>query len=145
MNKSVVLVSGGFDPLHSGHLEYFKEAKKLGDALCVCVNSDDWLTRKKGKPFMPIEERMAILKELKTPNLVIEFNDKDDSACDAIEMALQVYDRVIFANGGDRHNENTPEYERYKNDDRVRFAWAVGGTNKKNSSSLILNNWTSHE
>ena len=105
----VTLVSGGFDPLHSGHLEYFKEAKKLGDALCVCVNSDDWLTRKKGKPFMPIEERMAILKELKTPNLVIEFNDKDDSACDAIEMALQVYDRVIFANGGDRHTGEVPE------------------------------------
>ena len=72
MNKSVVLVSGGFDPLHSGHLEYFRAAKKLADSLCVCVNSDDWLTRKKGKRFMPIEERMEILKELKTPDVVIE-------------------------------------------------------------------------
>ena len=91
MNKTVVLVSGGFDPLHSGHLAYFREAKKLADSLCVCVNSDEWLTRKKGKPFMPIEERIEILKELKTPDLVIEFNDKDDSACDAITMALAVY------------------------------------------------------
>ena len=90
---------------------------------------------------MPIEERKAILEALKIPNLVIEFQDKDDSACDAIKMALQVYDRVIFANGGDRHNENTPEYIKFKDDDRVDFAWAVGGTNKKNSSSWILENW----
>ena len=141
MNKTVVLVSGGFDPLHSGHLEYFRAAKKLADSLCVCVNSDEWLTRKKGKPFMPIEERMEILKELKTPDIVIEFNDKDDSACDAITMALAVYGKVIFANGGDRHNENTPEYIKFKDDDRVEFRWGVGGSDKKNSSSWILEKW----
>jgi len=139
--KTVVLVSGGFDPLHSGHLAYFKAAKELGHSLCVCVNSDEWLTRKKGKPFMPIEERMAILKELKTPDVVIEFRDKDDSACDAIELTLQVYDKVIFVNGGDRHNENTPEYDKFKDDDRVEFRWGVGGTDKKNSSSWILEEW----
>ena len=126
--KKVVLVTGGFDPLHSGHIAYFKSAKELGDSLCVAVNSDDWLTRKKGKPFMNIEERMAVLKELKTPDIVIEFRDKDDTACDAIKMALEVYDEVIFANGGDRSNENTPEYERYRDDDRVTFKWGVGGT-----------------
>ena len=139
--KTVVLVSGGFDPLHSGQLAYFKAAKELGHSLCVCVNSDEWLTRKKGKPFMNIEERMAILKELKTPDVVIEFRDKDDSACDAIEMTLQVYDKVIFVNGGDRHNENTPEYDKFKDDDRVEFRWGVGGTDKKNSSSWILEEW----
>ena len=90
---------------------------------------------------MPIEERMEILKELKTPDVVIEFNDKDDSACDAITMALAVYGKVIFANGGDRHNENTPEYVKFKDDDRVEFRWGVGGSEKKNSSSWILEKW----
>jgi len=63
MNK-VILVSGGFDPLHSGHIEYFKAARELGDHLTVAVNSDEWLTRKKGRPFMPFNERTAIIKEL---------------------------------------------------------------------------------
>ena len=140
--KKVVLVTGGFDPLHSGHLTYFKAAKEIGDySLCVGVNSDDWLTRKKGKPFMSIDERVSIIKELRCVDVVIEFRDKDDSACDAIDMALQVYDGVIFANGGDRGNMNTPEYDRYKDDERVEFRWGVGGTDKKNSSSWILEEW----
>ena len=139
--SSIVLVTGGFDPLHSGHIRYFKAAKDLGDKLCVAVNSDDWLTRKKGKPFMPIEERIAIIKELRMVDVTIEFIDKDDSANDAIGMALQVYDEIIFANGGDRHNENTPEFDKYGNSDRVTFAWGVGGERKMNSSSWILKDW----
>ena len=142
MEKTVILVTGGFDPLHSGHIAYFKAAKEIGDySLCVGVNTDAWLTRKKGKPFMTIDERVSIIKELKCVDVVIEFRDHDDSACDAIDMALQVYDGVIFANGGDRHNENTPEYIKYKDDDRVQFRWGVGGTNKINSSSWILERW----
>jgi len=139
--STVTIVTGGFDPLHSGHIAYFKAAKEFGNSLCVGVNSDEWLTRKKGKPFMPIEERMEILKELKTPDLVIEFNDKDDSACDAIKTSLEVYDNVLFCNGGDRGSVNTPEYERYRHDNRVEFKFGVGGEDKKNSSSWILNKW----
>ena len=60
MNKKVVLVTGGFDPLHSGHIEYFKAAKQLGDKLVVGLNSNEWLTRKKGRPFMPFHERCSI-------------------------------------------------------------------------------------
>ena len=82
--SNVVLVSGGFDPLHSGHIAYFKEAKKLGSKLVVALNSDEWLTRKKGRPFMPFEERAAIVKELKVVDEVIGFDDSDDSACQAI-------------------------------------------------------------
>ena len=139
--SSIVLVTGGFDPLHSGHIRYFKAAKDLGDKLCVAVNSDDWLTRKKGKPFMPIEERIAIIKELRMVDVTIEFIDKDDSANDAIGMALQVYDEIIFANGGDRGRMNTPEFDKYGNSDRVTFAWGVGGDGKMNSSSWILKDW----
>ena len=62
---NIVLVTGGFDPLHSGHIEYFKAAKELGDHLVVGVNSDEWLTRKKGRPFMSFDERCAIIKELR--------------------------------------------------------------------------------
>ena len=96
MEKTVILVTGGFDPLHSGHIAYFKAAKEIGDySLCVGVNTDAWLTRKKGKPFMTIDERVSIIKELKCVDVVIEFRDHDDSACDAIDLALQVYKGVI--------------------------------------------------
>lgn len=139
-----VLVTGGFDPLHSGHIEYFKAAKNLGHKLIVGLNSDDWLTRKKGKPFLPFEERAAIIKELKMVDQVINFNDKDDTACNAIYKALTIagsHNDVIFANGGDRENNNTPEYELYKHTYGLKFAWGVGGNNKINSSSWILDEW----
>lgn len=141
----IVLVTGGFDPLHSGHLEYFKHAKMLGHRLVVGVNSDNWLTRKKGKPFLPFEERVAIIKELKMVDQVIGFNDDDDTACHAIFNVLSTSrnnDEVIFANGGDRGNSNTPEYEMYKNTYGVSFEWGVGGADKKNSSSWILKEWS---
>ena len=138
---TVTLVTGGFDPLHSGHIAYFKAARELGNSLCVGVNSDDWLTRKKGKPFMNVGERMGIIKELKCVDLAIEFRDNDDSACDAIEMALEVYDNVVFCNGGDRGSINTPEYDKYRNDNRVEFKFGGGGNDKKNSSSWILKRW----
>ena len=138
---TVTLVTGGFDPLHSGHIAYFKAAREFGNSLCVGVNSDDWLIRKKGKPFMNIDERMCIIKELKCVDFAIEFRDNDESACDAIKMALEVYDNVLFCNGGDRGSVNTPEYDRYKDDKRVEFKFGVGGEDKKNSSSWILERW----
>ena len=73
MNRKIVLVTGGFDPIHSGHIEYFKAAKALGDILVVGVNSDDWLTRKKGKAFMPIGERLRVISDLKSVNHCTQF------------------------------------------------------------------------
>lgn len=142
MNKRIVLVTGGFDPLHSGHIAYFKAAKKLGNKLVVGVNSDSWLTRKKGRPFMPWEERAAIIKELSVVDEVIEFNDDDGSANFAIYKCLQKYPehKLVFANGGDRVPDNCPEYI-YKNTPWVEFAFGVGGDDKKNSSSWILEEW----
>ena len=137
----VVIVTGGFDPLHSGHIEYFKAAKELGDHLVVGVNSDAWLTRKKGKAFMPFEERCAIIKELDCVNEVIGFNDDDDTACAAIFQVLSTIGsqtKVIFANGGDRTKDNIPEM--IYND--VEFVFGVGGEDKKNSSSWILKEWS---
>ena len=139
---TLALVTGGFDPLHSGHIAYFNAAKQLGDSLCVAVNSNDWLIRKKGKYFMTAPERISIIKELRMVDICIEFNDKDDTANDAIRTALEVYDNIIFANGGDRGNTNTPEYEEFKDNNNVKFVWGVGGDDKKNSSSWILDRWT---
>lgn len=139
----VVLVTGGFDPLHSGHLEYFKEAKKLGDVLHVGLNSDEWLSRKKGRPFMPFSERVTILEALEVVDKVISFDDTDDSACGAIykTMATNANVEIVFANGGDRNNENTPEYKIYGGMNGISFAYGIGGSNKKNSSSWILDEW----
>ncbi len=139
----VVLVTGGFDPLHSGHLAYFEEAKKLGDKLIVGVNSDDWLTRKKGRPFMCFEERASIIREMEIVDKVIGFDDSDDSACHAIFHTLSTHGdiKVIFANGGDRTNTTTPEYTTYGDMPNVEFVFGVGGEDKKNSSSWILDEW----
>ena len=140
--SKVVLVTGGFDPLHSGHIAYFKEAKKLGDKLIVGVNSNEWLTRKKGRPFMPFEERVAIIKELEVVDKVIGFDDIDDSACQAIFHTMSTNTgTIIFANGGDRTNTTTPEYSMYGDHPNVEFVFGVGGENKANSSSWILDEW----
>jgi cytidyltransferase-like protein len=142
MNKQIVLVTGGFDPLHSGHIAYFNEAKKLGNYLIVGVNSDTWLTRKKGRPFMAWNERAEIIKNLSMVNEVIEFDDSNGSANDAIYKVLQRNPdtKIIFANGGDRTPDNIPEYI-YKNTPWVHFEFGVGGEDKKNSSSWILDEW----
>lgn len=137
----IVIATGGFDPLHSGHLEYLRAARELGDALWVGVNSDEWLTRKKGKPFMPLEERKLILEALKFVNVTFTFDDSDGTAIDAIkEVRRRIPDcKIVFANGGDRTAANIPEMGcGVKN---VTYIFGVGGENKKNSSSWILQNW----
>lgn len=135
----VVIVTGGFDPLHSGHLAYFKAARALGDMLIVGLNSDEWLTRKKGRPFMPMSERFALVNAIDVVDEVIVYNDDDGSSCNAIELARQRFPnhQLIFANGGDRTKENIPEMVF----DDVEFVFGVGGQDKKNSSSWILEDW----
>ncbi len=135
-----VIVTGGFDPLHSGHIAYFKAAKELGSILFVGVNSDEWLTRKKGRPFMPVEERIAIIKEIGCVGHVFSFNDDDDTAINAIEYVKKQApgnSNIVFANGGDRTKDNIPEMVF----DDVEFLFGVGGEDKKNSSSWILKEW----
>ena len=137
----IVLVTGGFDPLHSGHIMYFEAAKQLGDKLIVGLNSDAWLERKKGRAFMPSPERSTIIQNLKMVDGVILFNDDDDTAVEAIKNVQQLYpdDEIIFANGGDRQATNIPELDVAD----VLFKFGVGGDDKKNSSSWILEDWKS--
>lgn len=145
MSKKIVLVTGGFDPLHSGHISYFESAKQLGDELWVGVNSDAWLVRKKGRPFMPFSERTNIIKNLKMVDQVLGFDDDEiGSSNRCIEKILELTGmdtKIIVANGGDRHAGNIPEVIKYGNHPRVEFAWSVGGDDKKNSSSWILEEW----
>jgi cytidyltransferase-like protein len=141
--KKIVLVTGGFDPLHSGHIEYFNSAKQLGDILVVGVNSDEWLTRKKGRPFLPWEERATIVGGLKDVTRVINFDDSDGSAKDAIRKLRAIYPNqmIVFANGGDRTKDNIPEMDLLNEYLHLTFVFGVGGENKKNSSSWILEEW----
>ena len=142
--ETVVLVTGGFDPLHSGHLAYFRAAKKLGDRLIVGINSDSWLERKKGKNFLPLSERYEIVSALKYVDNCILFNDEDDTAIEAIRNVIMLYpfDRIIFANGGDRVEGNTPEEDASLFPEKdIIFQYGVGGLDKKNSSSWILQKW----
>jgi len=140
---NVVLITGGFDPIHSGHIAYFKAARKLGDILVVGVNSDDWLVRKKGKYFLPFNERATIVESIKGVSYTLAFDDSDGSAKDAIVKVRHSWpnSNIIFANGGDRTSTNIPEMDIV--DDKLTFTFGVGGEDKKNSSSWILNTWKS--
>lgn len=135
-----VVATGGFDPIHSGHIHYLKEASLSGTRLIVGVNSDEWLIRKKGKYFMPWEERAAIVRELACVDEVISFDDSDNSAIHALETVklLHPNDTIIFVNGGDRTSDNIPEMSV----EGITFEFGVGGEDKKNSSSWILKEWS---
>jgi len=139
--KQVSLVTGGFDPIHSGHISYFERAKDLSNYLVVGVNTEEWLTRKKGQYFQSWKERAEIIRHLNMVDAVISWDDEDDSACGAIAKCLEIAETVIFANGGDRGKDNTPEVDKYGDDPRVEFAWSIGGNNKMNSSSWILHGY----
>ena len=154
--KSIIVMSGGFDPVHKGHLRMFREASWLGHHVIVGLNSDDWLSRKKGKPFMSFEERKEILEGFKYVNQVIPFDDTDNSACDLIKRVHSIYEgdefehdyddaghqgmvdyyQIYFANGGDRTTDNTPEMDVCKNLG-VTMLWGVGGGKIQSSSWLI--------
>ena len=137
----IVLITGGFDPLHSGHIAYFKAAKTLGDILIVGLNSDDWLVRKKGAAFMPWNERLCIINNLSMVDEVYTFDDEDGSAKHFIQQVRAHYPdaELVFDNCGDRTKDNIPEMDVM--DSNLSFAFGVGGENKMNSSSWILQEW----
>ena len=141
--RKLVLVSGGFDPIHSGHIYLIQEASQYGDVV-ILLNSDEWLREKKGKEFLPFVEREIIMKSLKKVIDVLSFDDSDKTCVDGIRKAISKYPKykIIFANGGDRNNETTPGLEKkFCDENNITTLWEVGGKNKSNSSSQILKRW----
>ena len=160
-HKNIVILSGGFDPVHIGHIRMFREASQLGHYVIVGLNSDDWLIRKKGKPFMSWEERKEVLESMRYINQVLPFDDTDDTASDIIKKVANhywdnnefwewdsaettaagflTYYNIYFANGGDRGEGNVPEVDVCKELD-VEMLWGVGGGKIQSSSWLIENN-----
>jgi cytidyltransferase-like protein len=130
--KKMIMVSGGFDPPHIGHVRMFKEAAKWGDVV-VAINSDEWLMRKKGYVFMPWDERAEIIREFASVSVVIDFDDSDNTACDAIRK----FKPDAFANGGDRKKENTPEMD-LCDELNTQMLWGIGGKDKPQSSSWLV-------
>ena len=128
--KKVSLVTGGFDPIHSGHISYFERAKDLSNYLVVGINTNEWLTRKKGQYFLPWIERAEIIRHLDMVDAVISWDDADDSALGAIAKCLEISEKVIFCNGGDRTKTNIPEQKGYDDDPRVEFVYGTGGEDK---------------
>ena len=106
-SDKIVCVSGYFDPIHIGHIEYFKLSRKIGTKLMVIVNNDDQAKLKKGKHFMPMEERIEIIRELKCVDYVVPSIDTDRTVCATIASLDPV--PHYFCNGGDQNNNTIPE------------------------------------
>jgi len=138
---NIILVSGGFDPIHSGHIKLINDAYKYGDVV-VLLNSDAWLRNKKGKEFLPFSERKIIMQNIKGVIDVIEFDDSDKTCVDGIQKAKSLFKNnlIKFANGGDRNNNTTPEKD-YCDKNNIETLFGIGCINKSNSSSWILKKW----
>ena len=130
-SQATVAVSGGFDPIHIGHVRMIQEASKLG-MLTVIVNSDDWLKRKKGYSFMSEDERVEIISSIDGVSNVIVASDEDNTVC----KTLKGIRPDIFANGGDRTNKNTPEKSLCK-ELGIKMVWGIGGKKIQSSSELV--------
>ena len=142
MNKPVVILSGGFDPLHHGHIEMIKAAYQNGtNNVVILLNSDEWLVRKKGKSFMSWKDRFSVLNCLRYVYCVYSVDDSDGTVTKGLEFVRQVYStrELFFGNGGDREEANVPEVLCCK-ENNINFLWDLGG-NKIRSSSELLDNW----
>lgn len=132
MRVPTVAVSGGFDPIHKGHVQMIHEASKYGQVI-VILNSDDWLIRKKGYKFMSFEERAFIAGNIKGVTIVTSVDDSDNTVCKALERLRPDY----FANGGDRKLANTPEMKLCR-ELNIGLLWNIGGGKIQSSSDLVF-------
>ena len=134
----IVVLSGGFDPIHIGHARMIIAASKLGAEVVVGVNSDIWLERKKGYAFMPWDERAEMVESIKGVTKSVSFDDSDNSACNLLRKvrAENPNASIAFANGGDRNTSNIPENDVAK-ELGISLVWSVGGGKIQSSSDLV--------
>lgn len=137
------LVSGGFDPVHVGHLNMFQDAKKLANKVIVLLNNDGWLIKKKGKPFMNQNQRKQILEEFESISKVIIQNSSEKSSSLAIkEFAIKNKDKnICYCNGGDRSDIKNIHEAEICNEFNIKLEFGVGGKNKIESSSQLTKNY----
>ena len=138
MYYDVIVLSGGFDPMHVGHLRMIQESAKMAEIVIAGVNSDEWLMRKKGYVFMPHEERVEMVQGTRGVSKAMAFDDDDNSACDLLRRVRALWPnfKVAFANGGDRTSDNIPEIPVAEELD-VHLIWGVGGGKVQSSSDLV--------
>jgi len=136
----IVAASGGFDPLHIGHIQLFEEAKKLGDKLVVILNNDNWLLKKKRFVFMREGERKKILESLKWVDRVVVTKHKLNTADMSVNRELKEIRPDIFVNGGDRKKDNIPEVS-ICDQINCKMVFNIGKSGKIQSSSWLLNNF----
>ena len=143
MSRTIAIVSGGFDPIHPGHIMMLEECKKFSDYLIVGLNSDVWLTRKKGNFFMDIKHRSYVVSRLKVVDETMEFNDDDNSASDLLKKVVEKYPgtKVVFANGGDRSDPSKVRELEIAEKLKIELKFGVGGSHKESSSSDLLGRW----
>lgn len=134
--QKVVAVSGGFDPVHIGHIKLLKAAKALGDKLVVILNNDGFLVRRKGYVFMPLKERKEILESIKYVDEVMVAVDADQSVCKTLELLKP----DIFANGGDREVEGDILEREACQHMGIKMVFGVGGHEKHQSSTWLVRN-----
>tara|TARA_B100000941_G_scaffold256177_1_gene205334 strand:+ start:74 stop:859 length:786 start_codon:yes stop_codon:yes gene_type:complete len=137
------LLSGGFDPVHIGHLAMIKDAAQIADKVVILLNSDEWLTRKKGKPFMNEKQRAQILEEFESiSQVIIQKNDHDDSSNQAIRdfYGTKSEKSICYCNGGDRSKENKIREAKTCKDLNIDLIFGVGGIHKIESSSNLIKN-----
>ena len=132
-----VVVSGGFDPLHVGHSRMFQEAAKLASKLIVIVNNDDFLMQKKGYVFMPIDERMEIIKNIGVVDKVVKSIDTDLTVCQTLNLLAKEENIIVFANGGDRQREKDISEATVCRDNQIEMKFNIGGGKIQSSSSLV--------
>ena len=146
-NKIISIVSGGFDPLHPGHIMMMKDCLKFSNYLIVGVNSNKWLINKKGNYFMDIQHRIYVVSSLNVVNETMEFEDDDKGSANNLLIKIRnkySNDKIIFANGGDRSDSSKIlEFETAKQYN-IDLKFGIGGSHKESSSSDLLKRWSEY-
>ena len=146
-NRVISIVSGGFDPIHPGHIMMMKDCLKFSNYLIVGVNSNKWLINKKGNYFMDIHHRIYVVRSLNVVNETMEFEDDDKGSANNLLIKIRnkySNDRIIFANGGDRSDSSKIlEFETAKQYN-IDLKFGIGGSHKESSSSDLLKRWSEY-